>query len=130
MTHGTALAFALTMSLGSSLAPAQELSGPCPVGKKVADRQKRTLCTTTISADAQSSLRHPMPSTPRQFASVEESLSAMRAASPAQGELTREMTQTELAHYTAELERRLATYAQPDGRIVLAGEALLGVGTR
>ena len=54
----------------------------------------------------------------------------MRTASPAQGELTREMTETELAHYEAELERRLAAYARSDGRIVLPGEALLGVGTR
>ncbi len=71
----------------------------------------------------------PLP-TPRNFDSVEEALAAMRSTSPAQGELGRDMSDAEREHYAIELERRLATYLQPDGRCVLPGEALLGVGTR
>ncbi|HEX8969579.1 MAG TPA: methyltransferase domain-containing protein [Chloroflexota bacterium] len=68
--------------------------------------------------------------TPRQFASVDEAIQAMRSASPARGELTRGMTDAELEHYERELARRLAEYAQPDGRCVLPGEAILGAGRR
>jgi len=68
--------------------------------------------------------------TPTEFASVDQAVEAIRTSSPAQGELTRDMSSDELAQYAKELERRLATYVRPDGRCVLPGEALLGVGTR
>ncbi len=68
--------------------------------------------------------------TPRNFESVEDAITAMRQTSPAQGELSRMMTDAERQHYAAELERRLTAYLQPDGRCVLPGEALLGVATK
>jgi ubiquinone/menaquinone biosynthesis C-methylase UbiE len=68
--------------------------------------------------------------TPRNFESVEDALTAMRSTSPSQGELGRLMSDTERDYYAAELERRLTAYLQPDGRCVLPGEALLGVGTK
>jgi ubiquinone/menaquinone biosynthesis C-methylase UbiE len=71
----------------------------------------------------------PIP-TPRIFESVEDAYAAMRSTSPAQGELGREMSDAEREHYAAELQRRLAAYLRADGRCVLAGEALLGVGTK
>jgi len=71
----------------------------------------------------------PVP-VPREFASVEEALSAMRSTSPAQGELARGMSEAERSHYWAELERRVQPYVQADGRCILPGEALLGVGTK
>jgi SAM-dependent methyltransferase len=71
----------------------------------------------------------PVP-VPRQFASVDEALDAMRTTSPAQGELARALSNAEYAHYWAELGRRLHAYVQADGRCVLPGEALLAVGTR
>ena len=71
----------------------------------------------------------PVP-VPRVFTSVDDALSAMRSTSPAQGELARAMTDAERSHYWAELERRVTAYVQPDGRCILPGEALLGVGTK
>jgi ubiquinone/menaquinone biosynthesis C-methylase UbiE len=68
--------------------------------------------------------------TPRNFESVEDAMSAMRTTSPSQGELGRAMSEAEREAYAAELERRLHAYVQPDGRCVLPGEALLGVGTK
>jgi len=68
--------------------------------------------------------------TPRRFESVEDALEAMRSTSPAQGELGRLMSEAERKAYAAELERRVATYLQADGKVVLPGEALLGVGTK
>jgi ubiquinone/menaquinone biosynthesis C-methylase UbiE len=68
--------------------------------------------------------------TPRNFESVEDAITAMRQTSPAQGELSRMMSDAERQHYAAELEHRLTAYLQPDGRCVLPGEALLAVGTR
>jgi SAM-dependent methyltransferase len=68
--------------------------------------------------------------TPRDFASVDEAFDAMRSSSPTQGELTRAMTDQERETYAAELKRRLAAYVQPDGRLILPGEALLGSGTK
>jgi len=54
----------------------------------------------------------------------------MRSSSPAQGELTRAMSDQEREHYAAELKRRLASYVESDGRCILPGEALLGSGTK
>jgi len=68
--------------------------------------------------------------TPRNFESVEDAMAAMRSTSPAHGELDRNMSDAERAAYPAELARRLAAYLQADGRCVLPGEALLGVGTK
>jgi SAM-dependent methyltransferase len=68
--------------------------------------------------------------TPRRFESVEDCMNAMRSTSPAHGELGRLMSDAEHAHYTAELERRLQAYRQPDGQCVLPGEALLAAGTK
>jgi len=68
--------------------------------------------------------------TPRDFASVDEAFEAMRSSSPAQGELTRAMSDQEREHYAAELKRRLASYVESDGRCILPGEALLGSGTK
>jgi SAM-dependent methyltransferase len=71
----------------------------------------------------------PVP-VPREFASVDEAVGAMRATSPVQGELGRAMNDAERANYWAELGRRLQAYVQTDGRCLLPGEALLGVGTK
>jgi ubiquinone/menaquinone biosynthesis C-methylase UbiE len=68
--------------------------------------------------------------TPRNFESVEDAVLAMRSTSPASDELGRAMSEAEREQYAAELERRLATYLHADGRCVLPGEALLGVGTK
>jgi SAM-dependent methyltransferase len=68
--------------------------------------------------------------TPRDFASVDDAFDAMRSSSPAQGELTRAMTDQERETYAAGLKRRLASYVQPDGRLLLPGEALLGSGSK
>ncbi len=68
--------------------------------------------------------------TPRHFESIAETVQAMRAASPAQGELTRALDDAERERYSAELERRLGAYCQPDGNVSVPGEALLVVGTR
>jgi SAM-dependent methyltransferase len=68
--------------------------------------------------------------TPREFASLAEALEAMRAMSPAHGELQRDMNESERERFNAEVERRLAAFARPDGRCVVPGESLLGVGTR
>lgn len=68
--------------------------------------------------------------TPRNFESLDDAMAAMRSTSPGQGELTRAMSDAERDQYYSELARRLAAYVQADGRCVLAGEALLGVGTR
>jgi ubiquinone/menaquinone biosynthesis C-methylase UbiE len=65
-----------------------------------------------------------------EFASAEAAVEAIRTSSPVQGELTRDMSAEESARYFAELERRLAAYVQSDGRCLLPGEALLGVGTK
>jgi SAM-dependent methyltransferase len=67
---------------------------------------------------------------PREFQSVDDALSAMRSTSPVQGLLGQSMSDAERAHYWAELERRLQAYLQPDGRCLLPGEALLGVGAK
>ena len=69
-------------------------------------------------------------STPRNFESVEDAMDAMRSTSPAQGELGRNMSESEQQYYAAELERRLHAYEQPDGKCLLPGEALLAVGTK
>jgi SAM-dependent methyltransferase len=66
--------------------------------------------------------------TPRVFTSVEDALAAMQGSSPATGELTRDMSDTEREHYAEELQRRLVPYRRPDGGVVLPGAALLGVG--
>jgi SAM-dependent methyltransferase len=71
----------------------------------------------------------PLP-TPREFASVDEALAAIRSTSPVHGEPGETMTEAERERYWAELGRRLQAYVQIDGRCVLPGEALLGVGTR
>jgi ubiquinone/menaquinone biosynthesis C-methylase UbiE len=68
--------------------------------------------------------------TPRNFESVEDASTAMRQTSPAHGELGQAMSDAEREYYAVELQRRLATYLQADGRCVLPGEALLGVGTK
>lgn len=100
-----------------SLARTVSLSEP---GKLAGALRTAGFCQVDVSAVA----------TPRRFESVEDALTAMRSTSPAQGELGRLMNEGERAHYAAELTRRLATYVQPDGKCVLPGEALLGVGTR
>ncbi|MCA1647527.1 MAG: class I SAM-dependent methyltransferase [Chloroflexi bacterium] len=71
----------------------------------------------------------PVP-TPRNFESIDDALLAMQTTSPAQGELGRAMSAAEREQHAAELKRRLANYVQADGRCVLPGEALLGVGTK
>lgn len=68
--------------------------------------------------------------TPRAFESLDDAWTSIQTSSPAQGELTRAMNEAEREDYAAELKRRLAAYVQPDGRCVLPGEALLGVGTK
>jgi len=68
--------------------------------------------------------------TPRAFASVDEALGFMQSSSPAQGDLWRAMNAADRDYYVAELARRLQAYLQPDGRCVLPGEALLGVGAK
>lgn len=68
--------------------------------------------------------------TPREFDSLEQVLQAMSSDSPAQGELGKAMNDAEREYYTSELARRAQAYVQADGRCVLPGEALLGVGTR
>lgn len=68
--------------------------------------------------------------TPRDFASVDEAFEAMRSSSPAQGELTRAMSDAERERYGAELRRRLAVYVQPDGHCIVPGEAVLGSGSK
>ena len=65
----------------------------------------------------------------REFESFDEAWPAMLSSSPAAGELTRAMNETERERYAEELKRRLADYVQPDGRVVMPGEALLAVGT-
>ena len=64
---------------------------------------------------------------PREFASLDEALGAMRSSSPAQGELTRVFTPSEEAHYAAELRRRVSAYVRADGSCILPGEALCAV---
>jgi ubiquinone/menaquinone biosynthesis C-methylase UbiE len=67
--------------------------------------------------------------TPRQFDSIAETIQAMRAASPAQGELTRELNEAERQRYSTELESGLRAYSQPDGAVSIPGEAILVVGS-
>jgi SAM-dependent methyltransferase len=67
---------------------------------------------------------------PREFATLDEALGAMRSSSPAQGELARVMTEVEQAHYWAELRQRVQVYVQADGRCLMPGEALCAVGTK
>lgn len=68
--------------------------------------------------------------TPREFGSVAETVEAMQAASPAQGELTRELSDAERARYATELETRLRAYSHPDGSVSVPGEAILVAGMR
>jgi ubiquinone/menaquinone biosynthesis C-methylase UbiE len=68
--------------------------------------------------------------TPRRFGSIEETMQAMRSASPAQGELTRELNDAERERYATELESRLRAYSDPDGSVSIPGEAILVVGSR
>jgi SAM-dependent methyltransferase len=68
--------------------------------------------------------------TPREFASIEDALSAMRNTSPARGELLRDMNEAERQRFETEVEQRLAAFVQADGRCVVPGEAILGVGTK
>ena len=67
--------------------------------------------------------------TPREFESHDEANTAMWTTSPNQAELLRDLSEAERARYRTEVERRLAAYVQLDGRCVVPGEALLGVGT-
>jgi SAM-dependent methyltransferase len=67
--------------------------------------------------------------TPREFESHDEANKAMWTTSPNQAELLRDMTDDERERFRAEVERRLAAHVQPDGRCVVPGEAVLGVGT-
>ena len=66
---------------------------------------------------------------PRDFDSLEEAWRALQSSSPAAGELTRDMSEAERERYADELKRRLADYLQPDGRVVMPGEALLALGS-
>jgi ubiquinone/menaquinone biosynthesis C-methylase UbiE len=68
--------------------------------------------------------------TPREFSSIDETVQAMRAASPAQGELTRELNDAERQRYATELESGLRAYSKTDGTVSIPGEAILVVGTR
>jgi ubiquinone/menaquinone biosynthesis C-methylase UbiE len=68
--------------------------------------------------------------TPREFESLDAGWQAIQSGSPAQGELTRAMSDAEREQYAAELRRHLAAYVRDDGRCVLPGAAILGVGTR
>jgi SAM-dependent methyltransferase len=77
-----------------------------------------------------SNVRVSPVATPREFDSPEQALQAMSSDSPAQGELGKAMNDAEREYYTSELARRVQAYVQADGRCVLPGEALLGVGTR
>ena len=67
--------------------------------------------------------------TPREFESYAAAAEAMWTTSPNQADLLREMTDAEQAAFRTEVERRLARFVQPDGRCVVPGEALLGVGS-
>ena len=68
--------------------------------------------------------------TPREFGSIGETMQAMQSASPAQGELTRELADAERAQYASDLEARLRAYSHADGSVSIPGEAILVVGTR
>jgi SAM-dependent methyltransferase len=62
---------------------------------------------------------------PRSYASVSEGLEAMRATSPTQVELLRQLSDSERERYQAATQSRLAAFAAPDGHIVIPGEAIL-----
>jgi hypothetical protein len=68
--------------------------------------------------------------TPRIFTSVADALNTIQTASPNQGEMKQRMSPEEREYFANELQRRLHGYLQEDGRCVLPGEALLGVGTK
>jgi SAM-dependent methyltransferase len=99
-----------------SLARAISLGEPGKLERAFRDAGFRDVQTSTAA-------------TPREFASVEEALSAMRNTSPARSELLRDMNDAERKHFEAEVEQRLSTFVQADGRLVVPGEAILGVGT-
>jgi hypothetical protein len=61
---------------------------------------------------------------------VAEALSTMQSTSPAQAELLRQLSAAERERYLASLETRLRAFAQPNGEVVVPGEAILGVGAR
>ena len=64
----------------------------------------------------------------REFESLDEAWRAILSSSPAAGELTRNMNDAERERYANELKRGLSEYLQPDGRVIVPGEALLTVG--
>jgi ubiquinone/menaquinone biosynthesis C-methylase UbiE len=67
--------------------------------------------------------------TPRNYASVSEAMAAMQSTSLVQAELLRQLSEAERGRYMSALQTRLSPFAQPDGSIVIPGEAILAVGT-
>jgi ubiquinone/menaquinone biosynthesis C-methylase UbiE len=68
--------------------------------------------------------------TPRNYTSQSEAMAAMQSTSPVQAELLRQLSEAERDHYMSALQARLTPFAQPDGSIVIPGEAILAVGVR
>jgi ubiquinone/menaquinone biosynthesis C-methylase UbiE len=66
--------------------------------------------------------------TPRKYASESEAMAAMQSTSPVQAELLRRLSEPERERYMSALRQRLAPYTQPDGSIVIPGEAILTTG--